>query len=168
MSSTLEHSTSGWDARLEKFGWFEKLMDRMVAYGIDLAIEKDPRGEDVLVMQIEQAQMTKPSMLGEFPVRSLQVEFDEASAATKIVVPWRCIVCGIYEAFRSIAIETDERTGERTLKERPKNTHSGYFFFQVLNIDRPNDKVEFAFRSDFNDEDLERRRARRAGGAAAP
>jgi len=163
-ASPVVASPPAWDQRLEKYGWFEALANYVADYGVDLSIGTDERGSETMIMDIENVHLKEPDLKDESNLRGLKVNSDEGTGMVRIEVPFRHIVSNFSVAIDTLVVKRDRKTGDQALEQGPKNAHSGYFFFHVFNIDWPDTtKVEFGFRSDYTDEDVERRQRRRAG-----
>ncbi len=147
-----------WDQRLEKYGWYEALANHVADFGVNLSVGEDERGQEVMLMNIENVQMTEPDPSGKLAIFGLKIEAEEAEGTVKIEVPLRKIVGNFHEAIATLVLRNDALSGKTSLERGPKNAHSGFFFFQILDIDRTKSTVDFAFRSGFNREDVERRR----------
>ncbi len=154
-----------WDQRLEKFGMIEALEGYLADYGITFRIAKDGRGHECMIVEMENVNYD-PAWGGELkdPEKEYMghnVQINDDAGTAKFTVPFRYVWAGFSEAIDSIQVKKDPETGERSLEQGPKNAHSGLFFFHIMDIDSPDKVMKYAFRTDYSDQDLARRRARR-------
>lgn len=163
-----ETPVTDFDQRLEKYGWSKDLVDCAKDYGIELTIGQNEHGREMLVMCIEFAHMTKQEKAEGVTAYGLNVDANEGAGTTRLEIPQRYAVGGFAIAFTSLVIRKDHKSGKQFLEDGPAHAHSGLFFFHVIHIDHPDIVVKFAFRSDFNEEDVERRAAQRLLATTTP
>ena len=153
-----------WDQRLEKYGLLEGFDDYLSDHGITFRIGQDERGYDCMIVEMENVNYDERwGGKLEDPMSKYmghKVDIDEGAGIAKFEVPSRYVWAGFSEAIDTLQVRQDPKTGEQRISQGPE-THSGLFFFHIMNVDRPEKVMRYAFRTDYTDGDLARRRANR-------
>lgn len=152
-----------WDSKLERYGILEGLADYMKDYGITLRVGTDERGRECMLVDMENVHMTEGELLPPEEWISLRVAADEGAGTVRMEIPLRYVLARFAVAFTSYQIKNNPTTGEQEIEEGPKSAHSGFFSFVIYPIDDPRAEniKKYSFRTDYTDEDIERRRSRR-------